>query len=265
MSTQVVPRTTQSGVRPRERRTALVTGGSRGIGAAIVRRLTDEDTQVAFTYTSAKEQADTVAEATGALAIQADNADHEAVRAAVSRTTQHFCGLDILVNNAAVTYAAPIEDFTLKEFDRIIAVNVRGVFSAIQAAAAHLGQGGRIITGGSVSADRAPQPGISVYALTKAAVAGFTRGLARELGPRGITVNTVQPGPTTHTDMNPDSGPAAEWMRQLTTVGHYGKPATSPVPSPISPAPKPGSSPAAPGTSTAAPLSDRPPRAAQST
>ncbi|MFI6624648.1 3-oxoacyl-ACP reductase family protein [Streptomyces sp. NPDC050528] len=224
MSTQDAPSTTQSGVRLLDGKTALVTGGARGIGAAIVRRLTADGAQVAFTYTNAKEQADTVAEATGALAIQADNADHEAVWAAVSRTTQHFGGLDILVNNAAVTYAAPIEDFTLKEFDRIIAVNVRGVFSAVQAAAAHLGQGGRIITVGSVSADRAPQPGISVYALTKAAVAGFTRGLARELGPRGITVNTVQPGPT-DTDMNPDSGPAAEWMRQLTTVGHYGKPA----------------------------------------
>ncbi|WP_371663028.1 3-oxoacyl-ACP reductase family protein [Streptomyces sp. NBC_00280] len=223
MSAQPAPGTTQSGVRPLEGKTALVTGGSRGIGAAIVRRLTADGAQVAFTYASAKDQADAVAEATGALAVQADNSDHEAVQAAVSRTTEHFGGLDILVNNAAVTYAAPIEDFTLEEFDRIIAVNVRGVFSAVQAASAHLGQGGRIITIGSVSADRAPQPGISVYALTKAAVAGFTRGLARELGPRGITVNTVQPGPT-DTDMNPDSGPAAEWMRQLTTVGHYGKP-----------------------------------------
>ncbi|KPI03985.1 3-oxoacyl-(acyl-carrier-protein) reductase [Actinobacteria bacterium OK074] len=224
MGTQLAPGTTRSGVRPLEGKTALVTGGSRGIGAAIVRRLTADGAQVAFTYTSAKVQADAVAEATGALAVQADNADDQAVRAAVSRTTEHFGGLDILVNNAAVTLAAPIEDFTLAEFDRIIAVNVRGVFSAVQAAAAHLGQGGRIITVGSVSADRAPQPGITVYALTKAAVAGFTRGLARELGPRGITVNTVQPGPT-DTDMNPDSGPAAEWMRQLTTVGHYGKPA----------------------------------------
>ncbi len=106
----------------------------------------------------------------------------------------------------------------------MVAVNVRGVFSAVQAAAPHLGQGGRIITIGSVSADRVPQPGIGVYALTKAAVAGLTRGLARELGPRGITVNTVQIGPT-DTDMNPDSGPVAEWAKQLTTVGHYGQPA----------------------------------------
>lgn len=156
MSTQPAPGTPRSGLRPLDGKTALVTGGSRGIGAAIVRRLTADGAQVAFTYTSAKDQADAVAETTGALAVQADNADHEAVQAAVSRTAQHFGALDILVNNAAVTLAAPIEDFTLEEFDRIIAVNVRGVFSAVQAAAAHLGQGGRIITIGSVSADRAP-------------------------------------------------------------------------------------------------------------
>jgi 3-oxoacyl-[acyl-carrier protein] reductase len=224
MSTQLAPDTASTGARPLAGKTALVTGGSRGIGAAIVRRLTADGAQVAFTYASAKDHADAVAEETGALAMQADNADHEAVRAAVSRTTEHFGGLDILVNNAGVAHLAPIEDVSLEEFDRLIAVNVRGVFSAVQAAAAHLGQGGRIITTGSVSADRAPAPGISVYALAKAAVTGFTRGLARELGPRGITVNTVQPGPT-DTDMNPDSGPAAEWMKQLTTVGHYGKPA----------------------------------------
>ena len=224
MSTQLAPDTAPAGARPLAGKTALVTGGSRGIGAAIVRRLSADGAQVAFTYASAKDQADAVAEATGALAIQADNADHDAVRAAVSHTAEQFGGLDILVNNAGIAHLAPIEDVSLEEFDRLIAVNVRGVFSAIQAATAQLGQGGRIITIGSVSADRAPAPGISVYALTKAAVTGFTRGLARELGPRGITVNTVQPGPT-DTDMNPDAGPAAEWMKQLTTVGHYGKPA----------------------------------------
>lgn len=224
MSTQLAPSTTQSGVRPLEGRTALVTGGSRGIGAAIVRRLTADGAQVAFTYASAKDQADAVAEATGALAVQADSSDHEAVRAAVSRTTEHFGGLDILVNNAGVSHAAPVEDFPLEEFDRLIAVNVRGVFSAVQAAAPHLGQGGRIITIGSVIVDRVPFPGASVYALSKAAVAGFTRGLARELGPRGITVNNVQPGPI-DTDSNPDSGPYAESLKQLMPVGYYGKPA----------------------------------------
>ncbi|WP_329254224.1 3-oxoacyl-ACP reductase family protein [Streptomyces canus] len=217
MGTQLAPGTTRSGVRPLEGKTALVTGGSRGIGAAIVRRLTADGARVAFTYASAKEQADAVAEATGALAVQADNADHEAVRAAVSRTTTHFGGLDILVNNAGVSYAAPIEDFPLPEFDRLIAVNVRGVFSAVQAAAPHLGQGGRIITIGSAF------PGATVYALTKAAVAGLTRGLARELGPRGITVNNVQPGPTA-TDMTPDSGPYAESLQQLMPLDHFAEP-----------------------------------------
>jgi 3-oxoacyl-[acyl-carrier protein] reductase len=195
--------TTQAGLRPLDGKTALVTGGSRGIGAAIVRRLSADGAQVAFTYATAKDQADAVAETTGALAIQADNSDHEAVHAAVSRTTEHFGGLDILVNNAGVAHQA---------------------IQADNSAAAHLGQGGRIITIGSISADRAPAPGLSVYALTKSAVTGFTRGLARELGPRGITVNTVQPGPT-DTDMNPGSGPGAEWMKQFTTVGHYGQPA----------------------------------------
>jgi 3-oxoacyl-[acyl-carrier protein] reductase len=224
MSTQLAPSPTTSGARPLEGRTALVTGGSRGIGAAIVRRLTADGARVAFTYTSAKDKADAVAEATGALAVQADNTDHDAVGAAVARTVEHYGRLDILVNNAGVAHIAPIKDFPIEEFDRQIAVNVRGVFSAVQAAADHLGQGGRIITIGSVSADRAPQSGIGVYAATKAAVAGLTRGLARELGPRGITVNTVQVGPT-DTDMNPDSGPGAEWAKQLTTVGHYAQPA----------------------------------------
>jgi 3-oxoacyl-[acyl-carrier protein] reductase len=226
MGTQLAPGTTRSGVRPLEGKTALVTGGSRGIGAAIVRRLTADGAQVAFTYASAsaKDQADAVAEATGALAVQADNADHEAVRAAVSRTTAHFGGLDILVNNAGVSHAAPIEDFPLEEFDRLIAVNVRGVFSAVQAAAPHLGQGGRIITIGSVIVDRVPFPGATVYALTKAAVAGLTRGLARELGPHGITVNNVQPGPTT-TDMTPESGPYAESLKQLMPLDQFAEPA----------------------------------------
>ncbi|MFI7497685.1 3-oxoacyl-ACP reductase family protein [Streptomyces sp. NPDC049687] len=224
MGTQLAPGTTRSGVRPLDGKTALVTGGSRGIGAGIVRRLTADGAQVAFTYASAKDQADAVAEATGALAVQADNADHEAVRAAVSRTTEHFGGLDILVNNAGVSHAAPIEDFPLEEFDRLIAVNVRGVFSAVQAAAPHLGQGGRIITIGSVIVDRVPFPGATVYALTKAAVAGLTRGLARELGPRGITVNNVQPGPTA-TDMTPDSGPYAESLKQLMPLDQFAEPA----------------------------------------
>ncbi|MDP4510090.1 3-oxoacyl-ACP reductase family protein [Nonomuraea turcica] len=210
-------------------KSALVTGGSRGIGAAIVRRLAREGARVAFTYTSAKDQADAlVAEVTAAggraLAVQADSADPQAVQDAVDRTVEELGALDILVNNAGVAHVAPLEEFPLKEFDRMIAVNVRGVFTAIQAAAPHLGRGGRIITIGSINADRVPVPGTGVYSLTKAAVAGLSRGLARELGPRGITVNTIQPGPT-ETDMNPDSGPFAESMKAMLPVGHYAQPA----------------------------------------
>jgi 3-oxoacyl-[acyl-carrier protein] reductase len=131
--------------------------------------------------------------------------------------------LDILVNNAGVAYGAPIESFPLEEFDRMVAVNVRGVFAAFQRAVPHLGSGGRIITIGSVNADRAPMAQFSVYALTKAAVAGLTRGLVRELGPRGITVNTIQPGPIA-TDMNPDDGDLSKVVGPLIAVGHYGQP-----------------------------------------
>jgi 3-oxoacyl-[acyl-carrier protein] reductase len=210
-------------------KTALVTGGSRGIGAAIVRRLAADGAKVAFTYTSAKDQADKLAaDITAAggtvLPIQADSADPAAVQAVVAQTVTELGGLDILVNNAGVAHVAPIEQFPLDEFDRMLAVNVRGVFTAAQAAVPHLSAGGRIITIGSINADRIPVPGIGVYALTKAAVAGLSRGLARELGPRGITVNTIQPGPT-ETDMNPDAGPFADAMRALLPVGHYAKPA----------------------------------------
>jgi len=134
-----------------------------------------------------------------------------------------FGGLDILVNNAGMSKSGAAESFPLQDFDRMLAVNVRGVFVAIQRAIPHLGPGGRIVTTGSIFADRVPRPGGAVYAMTKAALAGLTRGLARELGPRGITVNVIQPGPTA-TDANPDSGEFADAMRQLTAVGHYGRP-----------------------------------------
>ncbi|MGW7301405.1 3-oxoacyl-ACP reductase family protein [Streptomyces sp. NPDC054829] len=229
MTTQFVEAATATAHTPLTGKVALVTGGSRGIGAAIVRRLAADGAAVAFTYSSAKDTAEALAEEItqqggSALAIQADSADEDAVRAAITETVQHLGALDILVNNAGVAHVAPLEEFPLAEFDRMIAVNVRGVFTAIQAAAPLLGQGGRIITIGSINADRIPVPGVGVYSLTKAAVAGLTRGLARELGPRGITVNTVQPGPT-ETDMNPDSGPFAESMKQLMPLGHYAQPA----------------------------------------
>jgi 3-oxoacyl-[acyl-carrier protein] reductase len=209
-------------------RRAFVTGGSRGIGAGIVRRLAADGAAVAFTYRETTDAAnDLEQEIIGsggkALAVQADSADPEALRAAISKAVGRFGGLDVLVNNAGTSHQAPIEDFPMAEYDRILAINVRAVFVAIQAALPHLSAGGRIISIGSVLADRAPISGISVYALTKAAVAGLTRNLARELGPRGITVNTIQPGPVA-TDANPDSGEFADTVRSLTAVGHYGQP-----------------------------------------
>jgi 3-oxoacyl-[acyl-carrier protein] reductase len=209
-------------------RRALVTGGSRGIGAGIVRRLAADGAAVAFTYREAKGPANDleqeIIDSGGmARAFQADSADPEALRSAISETVDGFGGLEILVNNAGTSHIAPIEEFPLAEYDRILAVNVRAIFVAIQAAMPHLGAGGRIINIGSTMADRVPVGGISVYSLSKAAVAGLTRGLARELGPRGITVNTVQPGPV-ETDANPDAGEFADAMRSLTAVGHYGQP-----------------------------------------
>ncbi|HQR38142.1 MAG TPA: 3-oxoacyl-ACP reductase family protein [Blastocatellia bacterium] len=205
---------------------ALVTGGSRGIGAAIARRLADEGAAVAITYTSAPEKADEVVrgiEANGgrALAVRADSADAEAVRNAVSETVRVLGRIDILVNNAGVATFAPVGDYSLEEFDRLLAVNVRGVFVASQEASRHMGEGGRIITIGSVNADRMPTAGGSVYGMTKAAVAGLTRGLARDLGPRGITVNTVQPGPV-DTDLNPATGPFAEVLMPFLALPRYG-------------------------------------------
>ena len=144
------------------------------------------------------------------------------MRKAVAATVQAFGGLDILVNNAGIATLAPIDEFKLAEFDRLIAVNVRGVFVAAQAAARHMKQGGRIINIGSVNSDLMPFAGGSVYALTKGAVASFTRGLARDLGPRGITVNNIQPGPV-DTDMNPADGSFAESMKSLMALGRYGR------------------------------------------
>ena len=219
---------TTNSTAPLTGRRALVTGGSRGIGAEIVRRLVADGADVAFTYQSSADTAEALAaelSKTGAtvVAIQADSADADAVFAAVDETVARLGGLDILVNNAGIAYGAPIEEIPLEEFDRSVAVNVRGVFAATQRAVTHLGEGGRIITIGSVNADRVPMAGFSVYALTKAAVAGLTRGLVRELGPRGITVNTIQPGPVA-TDMNPEQGGFSDQVRPFIAVGRYGQP-----------------------------------------
>lgn len=215
--------------RPLAGRRALVSGGSRGIGAAIVRRLAEDGAAVAFTYQSSSQDAEALAaeaaqRGSTVVALRADSADADAIRRAVDDTARRLGGLDILVNNAGVAHLDPVDSFPLDQFDRLVAVNVRGVFVAAQAALAHLGEGGRIITIGSVNGDRVHVPQLSVYAMTKAAVAGLTRGLARDLGPRGITVNNLAVGPTA-TDMNPDDdGELAAVNRAMTAIGRYGQP-----------------------------------------
>jgi 3-oxoacyl-[acyl-carrier protein] reductase len=218
--------TTITSPKPLTGRRALVTGGSRGIGAEIVRRLTADGADVVFTYNSSPEPARQVAAEAGVngtkvIAVQADSGDAEAVAAAVDEAVAQLGGLDILVNNAGVASFGDVEDYPLAEFDRLVDINVRGVFVAIQRAVPHLGRGGRIITIGSVNAEWAPVTQIAVYAMTKAAVAGLTRAVARELGPRGVTVNNIQPGPVA-TDLNPDEGEFADSLRGFSALGHYG-------------------------------------------
>ncbi|MFI1721329.1 SDR family oxidoreductase [Streptomyces sp. NPDC020489] len=205
---------------------ALVTGGSRGIGAATVLRLAREGADVALTYVNDKEGAADVVRAVEALgrravALRADAADATEAAGAVERTVEALGGLDVLVNNAAVGVVGPLEGLALAEVDRVLAVNVRGVFLASQAAAARLGPGGRIITVGSCMTQRVPGPGGSLYAMSKSALIGLTKALARELGGRGITANIVHPGPT-DTDMNPADGPYASDQAAMTALGRFG-------------------------------------------
>jgi NAD(P)-dependent dehydrogenase (short-subunit alcohol dehydrogenase family) len=207
---------------------ALVTGGSRGMGAAIARRLASEGADVAITYVQASDEGrGTLAgiERAGrrGLALKADNRDPVAVQGAVEQAAAAFGRLDILVNNAGIFVAKPIDALTLEDYEETLAVNVRSVFIASQAAARHMGEGGRIITIGSNLAARVPGPGLSLYSLSKAALVGFTRGLARDLGPRGITVNIVQPG-STDTDMNPANGDHADAQRDLMAIPRFAKP-----------------------------------------
>jgi 3-oxoacyl-[acyl-carrier protein] reductase len=207
-------------------RVALVTGGSRGIGAAIVQRLIQEKVAVAFTYSRAREKAVSLVaeiERRGgrALAIQADSANAVEVREAVNKTVEAFGCLSILVNNAGILLRGTIDTFSLEDFDRMIAVNVRPVFVGAQAASRHMEAGGRIVVIGSVTADRTGFPGSGVYSMTKAAVAVLARGLAIDLAPRGITVNTIQPGPT-ETDMNPADAPHASAVKNLVPLKRLG-------------------------------------------
>lgn len=209
---------------------ALVTGGSRGIGAAIAKRLADEGADVAISYvTSAEKAAQVVRELEGrggrAAAFKADQADPAQVEELVRKVVERFGRLDILVNSAGVFVSGVIGDPTcdLAALERQQAVNVGGVLAAVRAAAPIIGDGGRIITIGSMIADRAPFTGMGGYASSKAAVAAYTRAWARDLGPRGITVNAIQPGPI-NTDMNPDDTEFAAVLKEMTALGRYGRP-----------------------------------------
>ena len=205
---------------------ALVTGGSRGIGAAIARRLAADGAAVAITYTKGREPAEAVVKAITdgggrAIAIQADAADADAVVRSVDETVAKLGRLDVLVNNAGIATTGATADLPLADFDRMFAINVRGLFVATQAALRHLSDGGRVINIGSNVGDRAGFAGISAYAATKGAVRMFTQGVAREVAERGITVNTVAPGPI-DTDMNPADGDFAAMITDMIPRKRYG-------------------------------------------
>lgn len=208
---------------------ALVTGGSRGIGAAIARRLADEGADVALSYGASAEKAHAVVreiqkKGVRGAAFAADQADAAQVARLVGDVVREFGRIDILVNNAGVAAMGPVQDAgDLTQFERQQAINVGGVVAAVRAAVPHLPEGGRIISIGSCLGARSPWPGMADYCATKAAVAAYTRGWARDLGARGITVNVVQPGPIA-TDMNPDVGAYADTERAATALGRFGKP-----------------------------------------
>ncbi|MGW6705973.1 SDR family oxidoreductase [Streptomyces sp. NPDC054956] len=208
---------------------ALVTGGSRGIGAATALRLAQDGADVAISYVNDAEAAAEVVgkiEALGrrGLAVRADSGDAGAAAGAVEETVRGLGRLDVLVNNAGVGVLGPLETLGLADVDRVLAVNVRGAFLTAQAAAGRMGSGGRIITIGSCMTQRVPGPGGTLYAMSKAALTGLTKSLARELGDRGITANLVHPGPV-DTDMNPADGPYAAPQSAMTALGRFAAPA----------------------------------------
>jgi 3-oxoacyl-[acyl-carrier protein] reductase len=210
-----------------EGKTALITGGSRGIGAGIAKRLAADGANIAITYTKGADAAASVVkeiERAGgkAIAIQADAADADAVKAAVAKTVASLGQLDVLVNNAGTAIPKPFEETTLEELDRVIDINIRGTFIATQAALKHMNNGGRIINIGSCVGERMMTPGLVPYSATKGAVKMFTQGLSREVGYRGITVNNIQPGPI-DTDLNPASGDWAAPQKANTALNRYGQ------------------------------------------
>jgi 3-oxoacyl-[acyl-carrier protein] reductase len=209
-----------------EGKTALVTGGSRGIGAAIARRLAADGADVAITYTKGADAAASVVkeiERAGAraIAIQADAADADASKAAVEKTLAAFGRLDVFVNNAGTAIPKKFEETTMRELDRVIDINLRGAFTATQAALKHMKNGGRIIMIGSCVGERNMTPGLVAYAATKGAIKMFAQSLSREVGARGITVNNVQPGPI-DTELNPASGDWAAPQKANTALDRYG-------------------------------------------
>jgi 3-oxoacyl-[acyl-carrier protein] reductase len=210
-----------------EGKVAAVTGGSRGIGAAIAKRLAADGASVAITYSKGADAAVSVVKAIEsaggkAIAIQADAGDADAVRNAVERTVTTFGRLDVLVNNAGTAIPKTFEETTLEEMDRVIDINVRGTLVATQAALKHMKSGGRIIMIGSSVGERVLTPGLVAYSATKGAVKMFTQGLSREVGSLGITVNNVQPGPI-DTDLNPAAGDWAVPQKASTALGRYGQ------------------------------------------
>lgn len=205
---------------------ALVTGGSRGIGAAIAKVLAAEGADVALTYEKSADAAAEVVrsiEASGrrAVAIRANSADVSDVQSSVEQAVAYLGGLDILVNNAGIFLGEPVKDVALKDLDAVLNVNVKAPVIATQATIPHLGRGGRIINIGSWFGEQVQWPGLAVYAMSKSALISLTKGLARELGADGITVNLVQPG-AINTDMNPENGPTSDVMRSLIPSGRFG-------------------------------------------
>ncbi|WP_077146926.1 SDR family oxidoreductase [Sphingopyxis sp. KK2] len=200
-------------------KSVLILGGSRGIGAAIVRRFAADGAKVVFTYNGSQGAAEALAAETGTTAVPTDSGERDAVIARVRESGP----LDILVVNAGFALFGDALDLDADDVDRLIRVNVNAPYHASVEAARQMPEGGRIIVIGSVNGDRMPVPGMASYALSKSALQGMARGLARDFGPRGITINIVQPGPI-DTDANPEDGPMRELMHGFMAIKRHGRP-----------------------------------------